>query len=109
MKTLPICFVLAAAAAGAAEPVRELTAADWDRPRSGDFVTGIPVLRDTMQAVDRPAGRHLRIRHPGGEQGLLWAEELRGWLVALGLGSSRIHLVPGAGRPDVLELVVETP
>ncbi len=109
MKTLSICFMLATVAAGAAEPVGEITAAQWDRPRSGDFVTGIPALREALQAVDRPAGRHLRIRYPGGEQGLLWAEELRGWLVALGLGSSRIHIAPGAPRPDVLELVVDTP
>jgi hypothetical protein len=109
MKAPLFCILLFVAGnLGAAGPVRELTAAEWDRPRSGEFVAGIPVLKETVRAFDARPGRALTIRYPGDEAGLLWAEELRSWLVALGIESSRIVLAAGARRTDALELVVET-
>ena len=35
---------------------------------------------------------------------MLWAEELRSWLVALGVDSSRIEMQPGTASPDAIEL-----
>ncbi len=101
---LLLCLTLAPLIAGAAGAVRELSAADWDRPRSADTVRALPVLVDLMAELDRAPGRRLVVRHPGGEHGLLWAEELRAWLVALGLPSSQVALVPGALPGDTLEL-----
>lgn len=109
MKALLACLLaLPTLAALAAEPVRVLAADQWDRPRSGDFVRGVPVLVETVRAFDLRPGRRLTVRYPGGEAGLLWAEELKGWLVALGLESERIAVVPGARHGDALELIVET-
>ena len=51
---------------------------------------------------------HILVRYPGGEEGVLWAEELRGWLVALGVTSTQIKVVPGTSRPDVVELELRT-
>lgn len=69
-----------------------LSAEEWARPRHGEALARHPGLVQTMQAVERRAGE-LRIRHGEREADLLWAAELRDWLVALGLPSARIHLV----------------
>ncbi len=50
--------------------------------------------------------RRILIRHPRGEEGVLWAEELRGWLVALGIPSQDIALGPASSRVDAIELAV---
>lgn len=107
MRALLGCLLaLLAGAAAAAGPVREVTAQQWDRPRSGGMVRTIPAIRAIV--LDLRPGVSLAIRYPGGEQGLLWAEELKGWLVSLGVASARIRLVAGAPRPDALELMPET-
>ena len=51
-------------------------------------------------------GQRIFIRHPRGEEGVLWAEELRGWLVALGIPSADIALNPESSRIDAIELAV---
>lgn len=101
-----IWLLLAPLHGGAADPVRRLSAADWDRPRSGDFVRRLPVLVDLMEELSRAPQRRVEVRYPGGEDGLLWAEELKSWLVALGLPSSQFELTPGALPADILELRV---
>jgi hypothetical protein len=63
-------------------------------------------LAATVRALNRDAGLTLIIGHPGGEEGSLWAHELRSWLVALGLPSQRIQLVSGSRYGDALELRV---
>lgn len=80
---------------------------EWSRPRSADAVLQLPavagVMRDWQQAV---AGSRVRIRYPGGEEGNLWALELRDWLVTLGLPSDRISVSPGSAHEDELVLSV---
>mgnify|MGYP000205168487 CR=1 FL=1 len=78
-----------------------VTAADWARPRSGEYVVQLPAVRGAMQALDRVAGSFLLIRFPGGEDGTLMAHELKDWLVALGLAlsvvvtdASRVRWIP---------------
>lgn len=90
----------------AAESPFLLSYAQWAVPRQGEALRAMPALRHAMDELrDRPAGR-LLIRHPGGEQGVLWAHELQSWLVALGVGSQRIELRPGSPEPTALSLEV---
>jgi len=71
----------------------------WARPRDGAAV------RAWMAA---PEGSTLVIRYPGGEAGLVWASELRDWLVALGVPPAALSLAPGAGG-EGLRLALEGP
>ncbi len=90
----------------AAESPYLLTAKEWAVPRSGAALLSMPPVRAAMRELDSAPQAHLRVRYPGGDEGTLWAHELQGWLVALGLASTRIELVPGSRRADALGLEV---
>jgi len=68
---------------------------DWARPHGGEEILQMPALRSALAALDSAPGAELAIRYPGGETGGLWAHELRGWLIGLGLPGQRIRLLPG--------------
>lgn len=72
------------------------------QPRNGERLSQLPELRKA--ALDWIEGRskRLTIRYPGGEEGTFQARELRDWLVALGVASSNIELLPGASEVDAL-------
>lgn len=83
-----------------------LTSADWARPRSGEMLMQQPVLEQVRQAFEREPGGVIVIGHATNEAGQLWAEELRAWLVALGVSSARIRLAARPEMEDVLTLDV---
>ena len=95
----------------ATSPVVTVTAEQWARPRSGEAVTQLPELVRLVEALDRNPSQRLVVRHASGDDGTLWAEELRSWLVALGVPSVNIELAPGALETDrlLLELRRNTP
>ncbi len=88
----------------ASDTIFRLPAEDWSRPRTGQTVVRLPGLADAMRDYLRNPQRLIRIRHPKGEDGLLWAEELRAWLVSFGIESTRIDLRPGKDLADVVEI-----
>lgn len=81
-----------------------ITAERWAAPRSGETVAGWSELRELMDAFDRRPDTRIIIHHPPGETGSLWAEELRSWLVSLGVPSGRIMLKGGLQRHDILRV-----
>lgn len=82
-----------------------VTAEQWASPRNGEAIVSMPPLVAAMQdVISRPASR-IALRHPGGEEGVAWAQELRDWLVALGMSSDRIEMVQG-GAGGAIELAV---
>ena len=89
-----------------AEDRWSVSAAEWAQPRSGEMVTKLPGVRAAMAAVNRSVTDNIAIHHPGGDQGIWWAEELRGWLTTLGMSSSRVELVPGSGEADMMYLII---
>jgi len=96
---------LGMAAAAAAE--WRLEAASWDRPRDAAYVASLAPVRAAVRAWEAAGpGAMLVLRYPGGEAGLLWASELRDWLVALGVEPEAVVLAPGAGG-EALVLAVE--
>ena len=101
-------FMTVAVSVCAAQTVRVITAEEWSRPRRGEELVALPALADTVNDFLSRPNQLIQIRYPGGEEGVLWAEELRGWLVALGLESTNLRLVPGAAREDVIELSLVT-
>ncbi len=85
-----------------------ITSAEWARPRSGATLARMPGLVEVASGLLVARDGRILVRYPGGEEGVLWAEELRGWLVALGIASTQIELVPGTSRPDIIELELKT-
>ncbi len=85
-------------------PAVTVTAEQWARPRSGEAVARLPELVRLVEALDRNPSQRLVVRHASGDDGTLWAEELRSWFVALGVPSVNIELAPGAPEADKLSL-----
>lgn len=117
MKTLwPLLLILIALPSAALEPTEPvsvqalaevdshvLTAEMWARPRSGKAVLSMPPVRAAVQSLVRTAGSRLLIRYPGGDEGSIWAEELQGWLISLGIEPTLIEMRPGS-TPEQIEL-----
>jgi hypothetical protein len=80
-----------------------LTAEMWARPRTGQAVLAMPPVRAAVQELVQTPGSHLLIRYPGGDEGSIWAEELQGWLVSLGIEPILIEMRPGS-TPEQIEL-----
>ncbi|HEB58706.1 MAG TPA: hypothetical protein ENJ01_05745 [Gammaproteobacteria bacterium] len=92
---LAIVLLALMTAAQAGEFSQTLNAQLWAQPRDGDTVRRFAPLRRVVAALQEDATARLLIRYPGGEEGTLWAHELRGWLVSLGVESRRIDMIPG--------------
>lgn len=87
----------------------ELTADHWARPRSAAAVLGMDAVRQAVaEWVKRPGGI-IEIQYPGGEAGMLWADELRDWLVSLGVPLDGIRTLSGSAAADRLQLVIRQP
>ena len=86
----------------------QLSAAEWSRPRSGIAVARMPAVAEAVRAwqAATAAGQAARLQlvFPGGEEGSLWASELRDWLVALAVPPGAIELVPGGLPANRLEI-----
>ena len=83
-----------------------LTQDEWARPRQGDTLVQMAPLRAAVQALNAAPGKRLLVHYPGGEEGGLWAHELRAWLIALGVSAQEIELVPGGADTLALRLQV---
>lgn len=79
----------------------------WSRPRSGQELMSMEPVHQAVADWRAAPGSRMIINYPGGESGILWAEELRDWLVALGLPSADIDLQAGGTRIDQVLLHVE--
>lgn len=81
-----------------------ISAQEWAQPRHGDWLVTQPALAGAIAELQQDPQSRLQVRYPGGDEGVLWAEELQSWLVALGVASSRIELAPGSSKADLIEL-----
>jgi hypothetical protein len=84
-----------------------VTAEEWARPRSGESLVQMEPLIATLQTLNMEPSSQLSIRYPGGEEGALWASELRDWLVSLGVPSGRIIIRPGQSSHENITLMLE--
>lgn len=90
----------------AAEATFQVNAEEWASPRHGELVSKMPGLVATVEAFERSDKNKILISYPEGEEGSFWAQELKGWLVSLGISSSRLRLREGSSSDDVIDLVV---
>ena len=102
---LVMVLVLACGSARAASGDVSVTAEQWSRVSSPAEFMAIDGLREIIAELNQQPGSILNIHYQGGENGLLWAQQFRNRLVALGIESSRIQLVQGV--PNNNTLVVE--
>lgn len=106
LKRICLLLLMLAPAFQALGETWEITASEWARPRHGDWLVRQQVLVAAIEQLRSAHASRLKIRYPGGDEGVLWAEELQSWLVALGLESDRIERVPGSGAADRIQIRV---
>ena len=90
----------------ASEFIYHLSSEQWAVPRSVDTIVTMQAVASAMQVIQLNRGSSLVIHHPGGDEGTLWATELRGWLISLGLSTSKISLIPGSSDINQLDLEI---
>lgn len=90
----------------AIETAHRLTREQWSVPRNPESVVAMPALSRAMQDFQATANARLRIHHPGGDRGSLWAAELRAWLITLGVPSTDLEMRAGSANMDIIELEV---
>ena len=92
MKTfLPLMAMLAFSCDVAAERI-SIPAQLWLDARSGESIAANPVIAGAVRRmIDRPQAT-LAIYHTRDDESLVRAEELRGWLISLGVDASRLSL-----------------
>lgn len=79
-----------------------LTAEQWELSRQGEKLVNLPVLRNTISAWTESEKHIIELQYPGGEEGELWANEVRDWLISLGVPSKYLILIPGSGQDDII-------
>jgi hypothetical protein len=79
----------------------------WDRPRSGQAIAAQPAIRQAVDAYLAQPGASLLIHHAAGQDASLQAEELRAWLIALGVDTGRVSLRNDlkSGEPLTIEIL----
>lgn len=71
----------------------EVPADLWLAPRSGQAVRANAQLSKAFEAYFQLASPRVRLHHHKRDESSAQAEELRGWLIALGIEAGRIELV----------------
>lgn len=89
-----------------AADIELLHANEWSVPKQTSTLLAMPAVHKSMQKLQKNVNSLLKIKYPGGDEGTLWANELRSWLIALGLSSQRIELIPGSAISTTIELEV---
>lgn len=89
-----------------AADIELLHANEWSVPKQTSTILSMPAIHNSIQKLKTNTKSFLRIKYPGGDEGTLWVNELRSWLIALGLSSKRIELVPGSAISTTIELEV---
>jgi len=98
------CALLVSAGVAAEPGAWSLSADSWARPRDGRSVAQMAPLPEVIKKWSEDTTQRLVIHYPGGEEGQLWAHELRSWLVALGVPQNNQELVAGSQQADRIEI-----
>ena len=91
----------------ATEQTFTLTADLWARPRTGVSVVRMTPVASAVDAMLQTPGSVLVLRYPGGDEGSLWVQELKAWLISLGIDSQHIETLPGGAEHGRIELSVK--
>ncbi|VAW61474.1 hypothetical protein MNBD_GAMMA10-846 [hydrothermal vent metagenome] len=92
--------------AGGANRSIALHAETWDMARHGEALLKVAQLAQIVNEWQKSRQQKIQLRYPGGEEGELWVEELKDWLVSLGIPSANIELAPGSDAQDVINMAL---
>jgi len=84
----------------------KLHAETWDTQRHGEALLKVPELAAIIEQWSKNPQQRIELRYPGGEEGELWVEELKGWFVSLGVPSSALQASPGSNAQDIINMVL---
>ena len=79
-----------------------LTEEQWDLVKQGEQLLAMPLLRQVVDVWALQQGQAIELRYPGGEEGELWIEEVKDWLISLAIPSKYLIAVAGSGEADVI-------
>ena len=104
---LPLSFILLFSFAGVSaeqlpQEELQLRAEQWELARNGEQLLQQPVLNKVVNTWLLKKGYKIELRYPGGEEGELWVEELKDWLISLGIPSKYLVTVRGSGEADII-------
>lgn len=77
----------------------------WLAPRSGQAVRADSQLQRVIAAYLQSERSRIRVHHQKRDESIAQAEELRGWLIALGVEAARIELTD-ENPVDVIKLEI---
>lgn len=100
--------VLAANNGLVATPTCNISQSEWESPNRSQTLLADPALRQLLQVWSKHPKARLRVEYPGGEQGVIWANRLTGWLVAFGVPHKKIALFPGESDTHTLALSLQS-
>lgn len=83
-----------------------LSAEAWDISRHGEKLVHVKPLETIVKQWHSTPGKQIELRYPGGEEGEIWVEELKDWLVSLGVPSDSILVVPGSDAKDIINMAL---
>lgn len=81
-----------------------LTRAEWPAAENANEIISLAPVRAAVQALSASPRSRLAVVHNGDEDGVFWASDLEGWLIALGVPAKRIEDHTGAVPPNELRL-----
>jgi len=104
MRTSFAAIALGSCVAFAADP-NAIAPELWDRPRTARSVLEQPAVQQAVRSYLQRENVRLVIHYPDGQEALLYAEELRSWLIALAVDGQLITLRPDRNRGAPLSIV----
>ncbi len=101
-----VLLILLASSVSSYAQVWALSADLWASPRTAERVSKMNSVRTMVQTWQKQPQRILDIYYPGGEEGIIWANELKDWLIALGIPAEKIQTHPGNDSEDQLTMSI---
>ncbi len=84
-----------------------LSADIWASPRSALSVSQMPAINSAVLKWQKSTDSTLEILYPGGENGELWASELKDWLISLGIPEQSTRLNSGSAFADKIQISIQ--
>ena len=89
------------------EKSTKIYASNWGNPQTSKEILAMRPPASIRRKLTRNPETTLHVLYPGDDKGIEWANDLRGWLISLGLKSERIIMSPDSYREDIIELKLE--
>ncbi len=103
-----ITILTAFSAAQATERLSATVGAEvWASPRQAETFLQHEGVGQLVRALLQAPESRLQLRYPDNEWGEIWGEELRTWLISLGISSDRLDLLNDFENLDGVQIVLD--